>query len=56
MVKQSHYRHGQTLRAPGIDVPRFQDSWLMNVVGCQPLATTAFTHQEISLILISVGG
>ena len=37
-----------------VGAPRFQGNQHMKVVGCQPYAPTAFTPQEIFLVLISV--
>ena len=37
-----------------VKAPRFRDNGTRMVVGCQPYAPTAFTPQEILLVLISV--
>jgi hypothetical protein len=39
-----------------VKAPRFLDNRHMTVVGCQPYAPAAFTHQEIFLVPISVRG
>ena len=54
--KQSRYRPGEALRFPGSYLSQISLKRHRMVVGCQPKAPTAFTPQEIFLVLISVRG
>jgi len=55
-VKQFHYMPGQTLRVPGGEAPRFQESRHMKVVRLSALGTGRLYPQEVFLVLISVRG
>jgi hypothetical protein len=55
-VKQSHYKPGQALRAPGVEAPRFLDNRHMKVVRLSAVSTGRLYPQEIFLVLISVRG
>jgi hypothetical protein len=52
--KQPLYRPEQAMRAPGVRLPGFLDSWYMNVAKLSALAPAVFTPQGIFLVLISL--
>jgi hypothetical protein len=55
-VKQSHYRLGEALRVPEVEVPRLQDNRYMKVVRLSPLRTgRLYTPGNIPGIHSSVG-
>ena len=56
MVKESHYRPGQTLRFLEAEGPRFQNNRHMRAVRLSDLRTGRLYPQEIFLTLISVRG
>ena len=45
--------HGQSLKIPGVEAPRFHDSPTINAVSVSALNTGRITHRESFLVLIS---
>jgi hypothetical protein len=54
IVKQSHYRPGQTLRVPGCETPRYQDNRHKQLVRLSAILIDCLYPQEIFLVLIFV--